>query len=355
MDIYAVIMAGGVGSRFWPMSREKSPKQLLKIFGDNTMIQDTMLRLNGLINNKNIFVITNQTQKPLIQKQVPTIPKDNIIDEPFGKNTAACIGLASVLVEAQNKDAVIVTLPADHLIKDVENFQNTLTKAVEFAGTSDSLVTIGIEPTRPETGYGYIQVEEKTVSDSIHKVLTFAEKPNLSTAERFVESGDFLWNSGIFIWKAESILNEIKTYMPDLHDGLEELKPNVGKPYFKSVLTEVYGKLKSISIDYGVMEKSQNVYLTKSDFDWSDVGSWQTVYELSSKDDDGNAVEGDVYIMKTKNSYIKGNKKFVATIGVSNLIVIDTDDALLICDRKKSQDVKNIVDSLKLNSRKELL
>ncbi len=355
MNTYAVIMAGGIGSRFWPNSREKSPKQLLKIFGENTMIQETVHRLNGLIENQNIFVITNQIQKPLIQKQVPAIPKGNIIDEPFGKNTAACIGLSSVLIEAKNKDAVIVTLPADHLIRDVKNFQATLKKAIEFAGKSDSLVTIGIKPTKPETGYGYIQIEEKTISDDINKVVTFAEKPNLSTAKRFVKSGDFLWNSGIFIWKSESILSEIKSYMPDLHDGLEELKPSIGKPYFKSVLTEVYGKLKSISIDYGVMEKSQNVYLTKSDFDWSDVGSWQTVYELSHKDDEGNAVEGDVYIMKTYNSYIKGNKKFIATVGVSDLIVIDTDDALLICDRKKSQDVKNVVDSLKLNNRKKLL
>ncbi len=355
MKTYAVIMAGGVGSRFWPQSREKSPKQLLNIFGDHTMIQDTVHRLNGLIQNENIFVITNQTQKPLIQKQIPAIPKENIIDEPFGKNTAACIGLASVIVEAKDNDAVIVTLPADHLIQDVESFQATLKKAINFAGKSDSLVTIGIKPTRPETGYGYIQIDDKSGSEDINKVLTFAEKPNLSTAKRFVESGDFLWNSGIFIWKAESILDEIKNHMPELSDGLEELKPSIGTSNFKSVLTDVYGKLKSISIDYGVMEKSQKVYLTKSDFDWSDVGSWQTVYELSHKDDDGNAVEGDVYMMKTFNTYIRGNKKFIATVGVSDLIVIDTDDAMLICDRKNSQDVKNIVDSLKLNNRKELL
>ncbi|OGU34392.1 MAG: mannose-1-phosphate guanylyltransferase [Ignavibacteria bacterium GWB2_35_6b] len=355
MELYAVIMAGGVGARFWPRSRAKKPKQLLRIFGENTMIQDTVSRLDGLVSKENIYVITNRVQKPRVIEQLPQIPRKNIIDEPFGKNTAACIGLASVIVENMKKDAVILTLAADHLIKDVEGFHKTMKRAAEFAYKSKGLVTIGINPTRPETGYGYIQIDETHFDQDIHKVINFAEKPNLSTAKRFISSGDFLWNSGMFIWRADTILDEIKKHMEDLYEGLEELKQNINAKDFTEVLTRVYGQLKSISIDYGVMEKSDNVYLTKGDFDWSDVGSWETVYQLSEHDDEGNSKIGDVYTLKTSHSYIFSPRKFTAAIGVHNLLVIETEEALLICNRKNSQDVKSIVDSLKINDRKELL
>lgn len=351
MELFAVIMAGGVGSRFWPRSKKKKPKQLLRIFGDNTMIQDTINRLEGLIKPENIYVVTNKVQKERAIQQLPKIPVENIIEEPFGKNTAACIGLASVLIQNKCSDAVTITLPADHLIKDEAQFLETIKLTVDYAYKSKGLVTIGINPTRPETGYGYIQFDENEVEKGIYNVLTFAEKPNLSTAKRFIEAGDFLWNSGMFIWRVDVILKEMKKLMPDLYDGMMEIKKGIGKDGFKDLITQVYGQLKSISIDYGIMEKSKHVFLAKGDFDWSDVGSWETVYELSAKDEDGNARVGDIYTEKTFNSYIFSPQRFTATIGVENLIVINTKDALLICNRDNAQDVKQVYEFLKMNKR----
>jgi mannose-1-phosphate guanylyltransferase len=355
MEIYAVIMAGGVGSRFWPRSKEKKPKQLIRMFGENTMIQDTVNRLNGLIKPENTYVITNKIQKSRVLEQLPQLPAENIVDEPFGKNTAACIGLASVLIKAKNKEAVVVTLPSDHLIKDEEEFKNCLKNAAEYANNSKGLVTIGIIPTRPETGYGYIQFDDKEISGNIFKVLTFAEKPNLSTAKQFIESGDFLWNAGIFIWRADVILDEISQHLPDLFEGLLEIEKAIGTSEYEKELVRVYGQLKSISIDYGVMEKAKNVFLTKADFYWNDVGSWEAVYEVTEKDQDGNALVGDVYTEDTFNSYVFAPKKFVATIGVEDLIIIETKEALLVCNRKNTQDVRRVVEYLKMNKRSELI
>ncbi len=355
MNLYAVIMAGGVGSRFWPRSKKRTPKQLLNIFGTNTMIQETVERLNGIVSDENIFIITNRVQRDEIIKQLPDIPKENIIEEPFGRNTAACIGLASIVVKSKCSDAVTLILPADHIIKDLDEYHSTLKEAAEFADKSKGLVTIGIKPSRPETGYGYIQMEEDEVADHIHKVYTFAEKPNYATAVRFLESGDFYWNSGMFIWHVDAILSEIEKYMPDLHEGLEELKPSLGTPGFGDSLANVYGKLRNISIDYGIMEKSQNVYLIKGEFSWSDVGSWEEVYQLSGKDENGNAVVGNIFTEMTVDSYIYSPDKFASVIGVDNLIIINTNDALLVCRRDKSQDVKKIVDHLKINKLTEYL
>lgn len=349
MKLFALIMAGGVGSRFWPRSKEKTPKQLLKIFGDNTMIQDTAARLNGIISAENIFIITNKIQREEIIKQLPEIPQENILEEPFGRNTAACIGLASLMIAEKASDAVTIVLPADHIIRDKEAFHNTILAAAKFANESKGLVTIGIVPSRPETGYGYIQIDDAIVSDNIHKVLTFAEKPNYATAVRFIESGDFLWNSGMFIWRIDSILEEIRKFMPELYDGLETIKKNLHSNDFKKVLSNVYGQLKNVSIDYGIMEKSQKVYLTKGDFSWSDVGSWEEVYQLSEKNSDGNAIIGNVFTDMTTESYIYSPNKFTAVIGAENFIVINTDEALLICRRDKTQDVKKIIEHLKFN------
>ncbi|HZW37959.1 MAG TPA: mannose-1-phosphate guanylyltransferase [Ignavibacteriaceae bacterium] len=349
MKVYAVIMAGGIGSRFWPRSKEKTPKQLLKIFGSNTMIQDTVDRLSGIVEKENILIITNKIQKPEILNQLPGISADNIIEEPFGRNTAACIGLASMIIKQKDPDAVSIVLPADHIIKDVHEFHSTLKKAIDYANNTEGLITIGITPSRPETGYGYIQIDEAHVSDNIYKVLTFAEKPNYETALRFVESGDFMWNSGMFIWKVDAILNEMKNYMSDLYDGLLEIEKSLGDVNFEKNLANIYGQLRNISIDYGIMEKSRKVFLTKGTFSWSDVGSWEEVYQLSEKDDEGNAITGYSYTDATKNSYIYSPDKFTAVIGLDKVIVINTKEALLVCKREYSQDVKKIVDHLKIN------
>ncbi|MFZ1518152.1 MAG: mannose-1-phosphate guanylyltransferase [Ignavibacteriaceae bacterium] len=355
MKLFAVIMAGGVGSRFWPRSKKRTPKQLLKIFGENTMIQATVNRLAGLVEKENIFVITNELQRVEVINQLSDVPEENIIEEPFGRNTAACIGLASVIIKSKDKDAITIVLPADHIIKDEEKFKEVLENAAKYANESKGLVTIGIQPTRPETGYGYIQIDDKAVSNNIHKVLTFAEKPNYATALRFVESGDFLWNSGMFIWRADVILDEIKNLMPDLYEGLVEIENSLSSTNFKEKLKTIYAQLKKISIDYGIMEKSSKVFLTKGTFNWSDVGSWEEVYQLSEKNEAGNAAIGNVYTNMVNDSYIYSPNKVTAVIGLDNVIVINHGDTVLICRRDKAQDVKEIVDYLKINKMDEYL
>jgi mannose-1-phosphate guanylyltransferase len=319
------------------------------------MIQATVDRLSGLIDHKNIYVITNELQRPEVVKQLNNVPEENIIEEPFGRNTAACIGLASVIIKSKDPDAVTVVLPADHIIKDEEKFKQTLKNAAQFANESKGLVTIGINPTRPETGYGYIQINDKAVAENIYKVYTFAEKPNYATAVRFVESGDFMWNSGMFIWRVDTILDDIKNLMPDLYEGLIEIQQSIGKKNFKDELKNVYGQLKKISIDYGIMEKSSKVYLTKGMFTWSDVGSWEEVYQLSEKNGNGNALVGKVFTDMVVDSYIYSPDKITAVIGLDNIIVINHEDTVLVCRRDKAQDVKEIVEYLKINKMDEYL
>ena len=349
MNLYAIIMAGGVGSRFWPRSKKKNPKQLLKIFGENTMIQDTIERISGLCPKEHILIVTNEKQRDGVAEQLPHIPSENIIVEPFGRNTAACIGLASIIIQQRASDAVTFVLPADHVIKENEDFIKTLKTAANYAIENPALVTIGIHPTRPETGYGYIQIDEDSGKNNVFKVLTFAEKPNYDTAVNFIKSGDFFWNSGMFIWRTETILNEVKKHMPDLYEGLMQIKDQINSSDFINNLSNTYGQLKSVSIDYGIMEKSENVFLVKGKFSWSDVGSWEAVYQLSKKDEEGNVKVGSIYTDMVLDSYIYSPDNFTAVIGLDNIIVINYKDALLICRRDKAQDVKNIIDYLKLN------
>lgn len=355
MKTYAVIMAGGVGSRFWPRSREKMPKQLLKIFSEKTMIQETINRVAKLVDKENIFIVTNKIQKNEIKNQLPDIPHDNIIIEPFGRNTAACIGLASILIHNFQPDAVTIVLPSDHIIRDEDAFISVMKKAISFAYENKGLVTIGIQPTRPETGYGYIQRDEKEIQENIFKVKTFAEKPNYQTAERFLATGEFFWNSGMFIWRVDVILEEIKKHMPELYQGLEKIQKSLLKDDFQKQVELVYGMLKSISIDYGVMEESDKVYVVRGYFGWSDVGSWEEVYQLSHKDENGNAIYGECFLDDVKNSYIYSQNKFSAVLGLENIIVINTEDALLVANRTHAQDIKKVVDYLKLNKKNEYL
>jgi len=349
MNLYAIIMAGGVGSRFWPRSTKKTPKQFIQMIGDRTLIQDTVKRLEGLVKNENIYIVTNSLQLDELKKQLDNIPFENLIVEPFGRNTAACIGLASVIISKKDKDAVTVVLPSDHIIHDIAEFHKSILCAANYANASNGLVTIGINPTKPETGFGYIQIDDRAVQDNIFRVYTFAEKPNYATAIRFIESGDFLWNSGIFIWRTDSIINEIKSLMPDLYEGLEKIKQGLDKPDYPALINNVYGQLRKVSIDYGIMEKSKRVYLTKGNFRWSDVGSWEEVYNLSEKDNDGNVIQGLVYTDMVIDSFIHSEDKFTAVIGVDNLVIVSSNDAVLVCRKDKSQEVKRIVDYLKIN------
>lgn len=354
MELYAVIMAGGVGSRFWPRSKKKKPKQLIRIIGENTLIQDTVNRLEGIVKKENIIIITNRLQKSRVREQLYNIPEENIIDEPFGKNTAPCIGLATAHLRKRNKDAVAIVLPADHVIHNVKEFHKTILRAAEFAKNSKRLVTIGIRPSYPETGYGYIQLDDVEQENNIYKVLNFAEKPNIATARRFLEDGGFFWNSGIFVWTLDAIMDELNEYLPEHYSGICEIEKSIGTENYETTLTNIYGQLKSISIDYGILEHSKNVFVTKGEFDWSDLGSWEAVYDITPKDEDGNVKIGDVYTENTFGSYIFSPQKFTAVIGAEHLLVINTKDSLLICHRNNAQDVKHVVDYLRMNKRSDL-
>ncbi len=346
---HAVIMAGGIGSRFWPRSRKKKPKQVLNIFGSNTLLQETAARIVDLIPEENILVVTIRELVPHIQRQLPDLPRENIIVEPVGRNTAPCIGLAASILKEKDPEGVMVVLPADHLISDRERFNACIRQAIATALEDDSLVTIGITPTAPETGYGYIQYDaEQQKPSGAYGVKTFAEKPNLETAQRFLASGDFLWNSGIFVWSVKRILREIELSLPELYAALleiESLPDGYRDPQFETI----YSGLRSISVDYGVMERAQNVAVVKGDFSWSDIGNWAEVYRLSPKDGQGNVNLNGHVLIDTENCLIDSTKRLVATVGVKDLIVIDTGDALLICHRDAAQDVKKVVEHMERN------
>jgi mannose-1-phosphate guanylyltransferase len=280
--------------------------------------------------------------------------------EPLGRNTAPCIGLAAKWIYHYDPEAIMVILPADHIIGNTEEFLHVIQRAAHVAAENDALVTIGIKPTHPETGYGYIQFEDTSEqnpywADGIYRVKTFAEKPNLETAEKFLKSGDFLWNSGMFIWKARVILQEIEKHLPELGEQLAKLGPVIGTEAYQTTLEHVYGVIRSISIDYGVMEKAAKVFVAKGDFGWSDVGSWDEVVRLTPKNGDGNALHGTVIVKDSHHNYIDAGNKVVAMIGVEDMIVVTTDDAVLICKKGRSQDVKEIVDYLRRKQMNELL
>lgn len=348
--MYAVIMAGGLGTRFWPKSREKHPKQLLNIYGKKTLIQSTAERLKPLISDENLFVVSTVKQLDQIRKQLPSIPRKNYIIEPKGKNTAPCIGLSALFLERIDPESVMIVLPADHLIKNKNLFHKTLKAGTRIASERESLVTIGIQPFYPATGYGYIQFNqalEDVDGVTLLKVKTFAEKPNLETAKRFLNSGDFLWNSGIFIWKTKTILKEIEENLPHLYDGLLEIKEVLGTPKQEETINRVYCQIKSISIDYGVMEHTKDVTVLKGEFEWNDLGTWDEVYKLHRKDSGDNALIGQHILKDSKGCFIDSPNKCVAVVGLDDLIVVETDDAILICPRDRAQDVKEVVDTAK--------
>ena len=350
--VYAVIMAGGVGSRFWPLSRERRPKQLLKIGQAETMIQNTVSRIADLVPPERVFVVTNQKQRDAVVEQLPLVPQSHILVEPVGRNTAPCIGLAALWIKKLDPEAMMLVLPADHLIKDVDSFLSIVRSAIDVAGETNGLLTVGIQPTRAETGFGYIQIDEEQSpapyrQKGVFRVKTFAEKPTAETAEQFLRSGDFLWNSGMFIWSVKTVLEEIRLHIPDLFEQLRNVEPSIGSLVYKKHLETAYGLIRGISIDYGLMEKARNVYVVRGDFGWSDVGSWDEAAKLLPTDGDGNASTGNVIALNSTNTFVDTGGKTVALVGVDDLIVINTDDALLVCRKGRSQDVKEVVDYLR--------
>jgi len=308
----------------------------------------------------NTFIVTNVLHTDLVTSQLPFLPKENIISEPFGRNTEPCIGLAALWIQRIDPEGVMIVLPADHLIADEESFRSVLEKAVSIASSSNALITVGIHPKNPETGFGYIQYDDGSeqnphMDKDAFRVKTFAEKPNLETAERFLESGDFLWNSGMFVWKADVILEEIKLHLPELSMHLDSVRPTLGSAECAQSIERAYGTIKGISIDYGVMERARNVFVVKGDFGWSDVGSWDEVARLSKGDERGNSVTGTVITRDVRNSYFSVSSRIVAAVGVEDLVVIESGDAILICRRGRSQEVKDVVDVLRRKQMNDFL
>jgi len=357
MKSYAIIMAGGVGARFWPYGTHKIPKQFLPIANSpDTMLQMTVKRIQDFIPFERIFVSTNEQYINEVKKQVPKIPHNNIIGEPVGRNTAPCVGLASIILKQTDERAKMLVVPADHLIEELDEFRKTILAGLEFIEKNDAIVTLGINPTHPETGYGYIQFVDDSYltiesegkgKTNVYKVKTFAEKPTLETAKEFLRSGDFLWNSGVFIFRADVILKEIKKSLPDLYHELTKIEKDIHSNKFHKTLDKVFREIKGISIDYGVMEKANNVFVIKGNFKWSDLGSWDEVYRIKNKDKAGNVTLGETHIKDSKNNLILSQKGFVGVIGAEDLIVINTKEGLLICKRGRSQEVKEILDFLK--------
>lgn len=359
MGNYAVIMAGGVGTRFWPKGTSKHPKQFLKIGNDNeTMIQQTYRRIEGLINDDKIYIVTNVNYKNEVRKQLPKIPEENIICEPFGRNTAPCIGLASIFIRQFDPKGSVLVLAADHIIKNVPEFQLNVKAGMKFATDNGGVVTLAITPDKPETGYGYIQFDpdkcievsldgKDNTTKSIYKVKTFAEKPDLPMAKMFLESGDFLWNSGMFIFRVDTIMKEFEGSLPDLFSSLVNIEEKLLDKNFDKILEDEYAQIKGISIDYGVMEKCSEVYTIRSDFGWNDIGSWDEIYNISEKDKDGNVKKAKAVLIDTKNTLVMSEQKVIAAIGVEDLLIIDSEDGLLICKKGESQKVKEVVDYLR--------
>ena len=352
---YAVIMAGGVGSRFWPASKSKTPKQLLDLTGSGkTMIAATVERLAPQIPPERVLIVTGRVIVDEVAACLPEVPRGNILAEPQGRNTAHCIGWAALHVKKRDPEAVMAVMPSDHLVAKVDAFKNYAQTAVD-AARGGALVTFGIVPTGPETGFGYIETGAQT-APGVKEVKRFVEKPDLETARRYVASGNFVWNSGMFFFTAQKILDEIGSQMPELKAGLDKIDAALLAGKEQEVLGDVFPTLPAESIDYGIMENAQGILSVPVDIGWSDLGSWAAAYEMSPKDDAANAVDADTVLVDASGCLVRAPKeKLVALVGVENLIVVDTGDALLVCGKDADQDVKKVVEALKKEGRTELL
>jgi mannose-1-phosphate guanylyltransferase len=349
---YVAIMAGGIGSRFWPMSRASYPKQFLDILNSGkTLIQWTFDRYAAFIPKENIFVVTSQEYTDIVATQLPDMPIENILAEPSKKNTAPCVAYIAFKLLQKNPNASLVVAPSDHMILDGETFKAITSKALAFVDTHNSFITLGIKPNHPNTGYGYIQYDTDAVEDNIYKVKTFTEKPNLEIAKSFLASGDFLWNAGIFIWKAQDVVNEFATQQAEMFELFDNEKANFNTPNEKDAIGRIYPLCTNISIDFAIMEKAKSVCVIPSSFGWSDLGTWNSAYDNIEKDYFGNAVASDnvIVIDATKCMINSPKDKLVLVQGLDDFIVIDTKDVLMICSRDKEQSIKEYVAEVKRN------
>jgi len=354
----AVLLAGGRGTRFWPRSRTRTPKQLLNIVGSETMVRETMARLAPLFAPRDAWIVTNKEQAPAVRRELPEIPPSHVLAEPAGVNTAAAIGLAAIHLIHEHGDALMAVLPSDAYIADVAAYRTLVRAALDLARTSGNLVVLGIPPTRPETGYGYIERGDVASSPrgvDAYAVRRFTEKPALPEARKYIESGNYLWNAGMFFWRASTFLENLRRFLPATHDALQELGKTIGTRRYTPALHRIYPQLQNISVDYAVMEpatrdaEQSRVFVIPADIGWSDIGSWAAVYELLAAKPGANVSTGASFALDAEGNYLWSSKKFVAAIGVRDLVLVETEDALLLCSRERSQDVGKIVKWLEEN------
>ena len=356
--LFAVIMAGGSGTRFWPRSRENRPKQLLNITGsaEGGLLKKTIELIKPIIPVSRIKIVTILSQADAVRRTVPQISGESIIREPLGKNTAPAIGISTLFIERDDPDAIMVVLPSDHCIEDKKKFHQRIMAGAYQASQGDFLVTIGIPPRGPETGYGYIEADALIDENNmIYAVKSFHEKPDINTARRFINQGNFFWNSGIFIARASTMLREIAEYLPHNYRWLMKIRSSLGKDEESGVIREAYKEMEAISIDYGVIEKSKNVLMVAGDFGWNDVGSWPSAAQYWPMDSDNNAFIGELINLDSSQCIVYSPKKLVALVGVEDLIIVEEDDALLVCKRGRSQDVRRLVEILRSQGRDKIL
>jgi len=354
-NTYCVIMAGGIGSRFWPLSKSTMPKQFLDILGTGrTFIQQTYDRFKKICPNENFYVVASVDYKELVMKQLPELKEHQVLLEPLRRNTAPCIAYACYKIQTINPDANIIVAPSDHHIQQEDVFLEVIKKGLEFISNKDALLTLGIKPCRPETGYGYIQIENSNrinSQENLHKVKTFTEKPDLELAKIFLESGEFFWNSGIFLWSLKSILNAFKIHLSNVSELFEKGNKLYGTVDEAPFLNKTYSECQNISIDYGIMEKAENVYVLCSDFGWSDLGNWGSLYENSNKDAQGNVVSGkNVMLYGSKNCIVNmPNEKLVILQGLDGYIVVESEGTLLVCKKEDEQQIRQFVNDVRMN------
>lgn len=351
-------MAGGIGSRFWPLSRQKIPKQFLNLTGNGQMINEAIERISYITDKEKIFIVTNKEQVPeVIKATKDSIKQEQILSEPEPRNTAACIGYAAIKIIKKYGDGIMVITPSDHYVKDINGFIKVLNMAVQTAKKSEKLITIGIAPTFPSTGFGYIKFDN-TSGNEIKRVLKFHEKPDEKTAKEYMKSGRYAWNSGMFVWKASVILKKFKEYTPDIYNELVKIGEAIGTDIEKNVINNVYSDIRNISIDYAIMEPSAfmgDVFVIQGEFGWNDVGSWNMMDVLHTPDANGNVLIGDAVAVDVSDTIIYSSGRTVTVVGVDNLVVVETSDAIMVCQKDKAQDVKKIVSILDKENRTELL
>ncbi|HEU4964872.1 MAG TPA: mannose-1-phosphate guanylyltransferase [Bacilli bacterium] len=356
--LYAVILAGGVGSRFWPKSSASNPKQFLQIFGDKSLLQTTAGRVRPLIRQEHVYIVTNDRYFSKIREQLPEVPPENLIIEPEARETAAGIGLAAVQLAKRDPEAVMAVLPSDHFIGSEQDFRRCLSWAAEFARTHKMLVTFGIRPTEPKTGYGYIKMDRLLCNENgrrAYQVAEFTEKPDFERALRFLQSGKYLWNSGMFVWKVNTILQAYRKHMPEMYRHLAHIYEILGTPEEEEVIRETYAQMEKLSVDYAIMEKADNVAVIPADFAWDDVGSWRSVERFLSHDNSGNIVNGLHVGIDTGHCIIESEDRLIATIGVRDLLIVQSDRSILVADKGRDQEIKELVKRIEKRDLREYL